>query len=122
MKRLIFLLIVIVGGYLVYRIAGDYWVLGWLGLCLAFALTCRKLHLGDALRLWGIVLAIVAVMLGGGLIIARQWGGAAYGVWIVFCLILLMIFKNRIVRLIPIFYLAEIFEEVVKEATEKESE
>jgi len=73
MKKLAFGLILIVGGYFVYRLAGDY----WLGLCLAFALTCRKLHLGDALRLWGIVLAIVAIMLGGGLIIARQWGGSS---------------------------------------------
>jgi len=119
MKKLAFGLILIVGGYFVYRLAGDY----WLGLCLAFALTCRKLHLGDALRLWGIVLAIVAIMLGGGLIIARQWGGgAAYGVWIVFCLILLMVLRNRIIRLIPILHLAQLFEEVVEEATEKESE
>lgn len=67
-------------------------------------------------------MAIVAIMLGGGLIIARQWGGAAYGVWIVFCLILLMALKNRIIRLIPILHLAQLFEEVVEEATEKESE
>ena len=36
------------------------------------------------------------------------------------CIILLFVFQNRIKRMIPIFYIAEMFEEIVKEKSGKQ--
>ena len=56
MKKLLYFLFAVIGSFGVYRIANLYWMLAFLGLWLAFGITLLKLHLGDALRLWGIVL------------------------------------------------------------------
>jgi hypothetical protein len=78
-----------------------------------------KLPTGDASRLVGFVILFVVVMLGGGVILARQWGKAAAGVWIFICLVFLMVFQNRIKRMIPIFRIADAFEEVVKDKSKQ---
>ena len=90
-------------------------MLAFIGIFLAFGVTLIKLPLSDALRLWGFVIFFMVIMLGGAVILARQWSEFAAGVWIFIWLILLMVFQNKIKRLIPIFYIAEKFEEIVKE-------
>ena len=54
------------------------------------------------------------MMLGGAVILARQWSEFAAGAWIFIWIILLMVFQNKIKRLIPILYLAEKLEEIVR--------
>ncbi len=90
-------------------------MLAFIGFWLAVGVTLLKLHLSDALRLWGFVIFYMAIMLGGGVILARKWSEFAAGVWIFIWIILLMVFQNKIKRLIPILYIAEKFEEIVKE-------
>jgi len=51
MKKFLYFLIAISSSYLVYRIIDVYWMLGFLGLWLAFGITLLKLHLADALQL-----------------------------------------------------------------------
>ena len=115
MKKLIFWLLLLGGGYAVYRTAEGYWVVAYVGVCLAFGFIFKKLHAGDALRLVGFVIIFMAIMLGGGVIIARNWSEVAAGVWIVACAIFLMLFQRRIKRMIPTFRVADAFEEVSKE-------
>lgn len=114
MKKLIFWLLLLGGGYAVYRTAEGYWVVAYVGVCLAFGFIFKKLHTGDALRLVGFVVSFMAIMLGGGVIIARNWNEPAAGVWIGVCIILLMVFQKRIKRMIPTFVIANEFEEVIK--------
>lgn len=114
MKKLIFWLLLLGGGYAVYRSAEGYCVVAYVGVCLAFGFIFKKLHTGDALRLVGFVISFMAIMLGGGVIIARIWSEAAAGVWIGVCIILLMVFQKRIKRMIPTFVIANEFEEVIK--------
>jgi hypothetical protein len=121
MKKLILGLLLIGGGYAVYRTAEGYWVAGYIGLCLAFGYLFKKLPTGDALRLIVFVISFMAIMLGGGVILARQWSETAAGVWIVLCVIFLMVFQNRIKRMIPIFRVADAFEEVMKDKPKKPS-
>ena len=114
MKKLIFWLLLLGGGYAVYRSAEGYVVVAYVGVCLAFGFLFKKLHTGDALRLIGFVIGFMAIMLGGGVIIARNWSEAAAGVWIGVCIVLLMIFQGRIKRMIPTFRIANEFEELLK--------
>jgi hypothetical protein len=119
MKKLVFWLLLLGGGYAVYRTAEDYWVAGYIGVCLAFGYLFKKLPTGDALRLVVFVISFMAIMLGGGVIIVRNWSEPAAGVWIVLCIIFLMIFQRRLKRMIPVFRIADAFEEVVKDKTKK---
>jgi hypothetical protein len=114
MKKLIFWLLLLGGGYAVYRSAEGYAVVAYVGVLLAFGFLFKKLHTGDALRLIGFVIGFMAVMLGGGVIIARNWSEAAAGVWIGVCIILLMVFQGKIKRMIPTFRIANEFEELIK--------
>ena len=120
MKKMLYWLTMIGGAYLTCRIIDVYFMLAFIGLFLAFGVTLIKLHLGDALRLWGFVFSFMIIMLGGATLVARYWSEFAAGVWIVTCIILLFVFQNRIKRMIPIFYIAEIFEEIVKEKSGKQ--
>jgi len=119
MKKIIYWLILVAGGFLVYHIADVYLMLAFIGLWLAFGVTLLKLHLSDALRLWGFVIFYMAIMLGGGVILARKWSEFAAGVWIFICIILLFVFQNKIKRLIPMLYIAEKFEEIIKEKSKE---
>ena len=119
MKKLIYWLLLIGGAYLAYRTVDFYFMWTFIGIYLAFGITLIKLHLGDALRLWGIVFGFLGIMLGGAVIIAREWSEFLAGVWIFICIVLFMIFQKKLMRLIPIFYLAEKFEEVVREKSKE---
>jgi hypothetical protein len=119
MKKLIWGLFFVGGAYLSNRIAGVYWMIAFIGLWLASGFIFKKLHIGDALRLIGFVVFFMAMMLGGGVILARTWGETAAGVWIFICVVLLMIFQKRIVRMIPIFRIAQEFEDIVKEKSKQ---
>jgi hypothetical protein len=119
MKKLIYWLILIGGAYFIHQIANVYCMLAFIGLFLAFGITLIKLHLSDALRLWAFVITFMVIMLGGAILLARHWNEFAAGVWIVICIILLFVFQNWIKKMIPIFYIAEMFEEIVKEKSGK---
>jgi len=114
MKKLIFWLLLLGGGYAVYRTGEGYMVVAYVALCLAFGFIFRKLHTSDAFRLVGFVVGFMAVMLGGGVIIARNWSEAAAGVWVGVCIVLLMVFQGKIKRMIPTFRIASEFDELVK--------
>ena len=120
MKKLIYWLILIGGAYFVHQIADVYFMLAFIGVFLGIGITLVKLHFGDALRLWVFVFTFMFIMLGGAILLARHWYEFAAGVWIVICIILLFVFQNRIKKMIPIFYLAELFEEIVKEKSKKD--
>lgn len=109
----------VIGGILVYILLDGYWLFAWIGLWIAFGFTCVKLTIDDALRLWGIVLGIVAVMLGGGTILARLFGEWAGGIWVFSCIVLLMLLRKKIVGLIPILHLTKTFDDIVKEKSKK---
>ena len=119
MKKLIYWIILFCGAYLIHQIADVYFMWAFIGIFLGIGITLIKLHIGDALRLWGFVFTFMIIMLGGAILLARHWHEFAAGVWIVFCIILLFVFQNKIKRMIPIFYLAEMFEEIVKEKSGK---
>ncbi len=119
MTKIALLLIFIVGAILLYTLLDGYSLFAWIGLWVAFAFTCVKLTIDDALRLWGIVLGIVAVMLGGGTILARLFGEWAGGIWVFSCIVLLMLLRKKIVGLIPISHLTKTFDDIVKEKSKK---
>ncbi len=96
MRKIFYWLILVAGRYLIYRIADVYWMLAFIGIFLAFGVTLIKLPLSDALRLWGFVIFFMVMMLGGAVILARQWSKFAAGVWIFIWIILLMVFQNKI--------------------------
>ena len=103
MKKLLYFLFAVIGSFDVYRIANLYWMLAFLGLWLAFGITLLKLHLGDALRLWGIVLGVLVILLGGAVILAKGCGELAAGIWIFICVVLFFIFQNTLRRMILMF-------------------
>lgn len=116
MKKFTAFLIFIICGYLIATFADVYWMLAFIGLFMSFLLLTKKLPTSDALKLFTIVLSIVTLLLGGGVVIARNWGEFAAGIWVVFIILLYLIFLKKIKRLIPIFNVAEKFEQTVKEA------
>lgn len=115
MKKLAFWLILFGGAYLTYRMAEGYWVVGFIGLWLAIGLLFKRLPTGDALRLIGFVVLFMAIMLGGGIVLARRWGEAVAGVWMFVWIVLLAVFQKRIIRMIPVLRIAQEFEDVLKE-------
>jgi membrane protein YdbS with pleckstrin-like domain len=94
-------------------------MLAIIGFFLAFGITLLKLHLGDALRLWGIVLGVIIILLGVAVILAREWSEFAAGVWIFIGIVLLFLFQNKLKRKIAIFNIADKFEEIIDEESEK---
>lgn len=120
MKKILYFLIAVIGSYFVYRSINVYWMLGFLGLWLAFGFTLLKLHFASAFQLWGVVLGSISIMLGGGVVIARQWSEFAAGVWIFICIILLMVFQKKLIRLVTIFRIADDFEKIVKQSEREE--
>jgi hypothetical protein len=119
MKKLVFWVVLIGGSIVTSQVAEGYWVVGLIGLCLAFALIHRKVHTSDALRIFGFVIASVLFMLGGGTIFARRWGEFAAGLWIVFSVVLLMISMKWFKKFITTLDLVEKFDEIVKEKSKK---
>jgi len=119
MKKLLGFIIFLIGAWQFYRFGGGAFAFAWLGLCLAFLYTCRKLHLRDALKLWIYVFAVLAVLLGGALLLERNWGESAAFIWVILCTIVLMVFQKKLMRRwLPIFYLAQEFDDIVKRASE----
>ena len=119
MLKVFLALVFIVGAILVFMFLDGYALFAWIGLWIAFAFTCKRLMIDDALRLWGVVLGIAAILLGGGIILARLCGEWAAGIWVVLCIILLLLLRARIIRLIPILHLIKIFDDIVKEKNKR---
>ncbi len=120
MIKTVLTMIFVIGGILILIFLNGYLLFAWIGLWGAFTFTCVKLTIDDALRLWGIVLGIAAIMLGGGTILARLLGEWAAGIWVFVCIILLLLLRARIIRLIPILHLTKFFDDIVKEKTKRD--
>lgn len=118
MKQILYFLITIITSYFVYRIMNVYWMFAILGLWLVFGFALLKLHFSDALKLWGIVLGFLVIMLGGAVMVARIWSEFVAGVWIVICIVLLVAFQKKLMRLLTVFRIAEQFEDSVKESSQ----
>ena len=106
-------LVTLVGAVAGWRYGGGPWMLAWVALCVAFAITARLLTWSDALRLWAIVLGFLGTLIGGMVVLESRFGGFAAGVWLVVCLVLLMVLRRRLIRLVPMLHLATTFDEVV---------
>jgi hypothetical protein len=113
MRVLAWILVTIGGAVVLGQWGGGPWALAWVALCVAFAFTARKLTVSDALRLWAMVLFILAVIIGGMVVVEQRYGGFAAGVWLVVCLLLLMVLRRRLIRAVPLLHLATTFHEVV---------
>jgi hypothetical protein len=119
MKKLFFWTFLIGGSLIISQVTEGYWVVGFIGLCVAFAILHRKFHTLEAIKIFGFVIFSVLFILGGGIIIARQRGEFAAGVWMVFCIIMLMISMKWFKIFVPVFDLADKFDEIVKEKSKK---
>jgi len=111
--RVVAWLVVTVGG----AVASGQWgggpvVLVWVALCVAFAVTAHKLTWPDALRLWALVLGFLAVLIGGMVVLESRFGGFAAGLWLAFCVVMLVILRRRLIRLVPMLHVATTFDEV----------
>ena len=96
-----------------------------------FAVGVREKVVGGKRALWGhaglnsnlrvvfFVAAFMGVMLGGGVLLANNWGEAAAGLWTVVCIVMLIVLRKRIVRLFPMLYLSGLFQEVLTEKIEE---
>ena len=115
-----YVIVLIAGGYLALRLGDVYWAIAWVGICIAYRIAARKLFKREALKLIFFAILSAVVMLGGGAILARIWGVAFAFFWIILCILLLILFRKRILNLFPTLKLAEQFQEVVNEAMEKE--
>ena len=123
MKKIIALFIVALGSWFWYRFGGIPFTFAWLGLCLAFGFTCLKLHFSDAIRLWGFVAAVLILLLGGAVFLARRLGEGAAFLWIVIGTVLLMMYQKKLLRRwLPLFRLADEFERIVRERSGEDGE
>ena len=58
-------------------------------------------------------------MLGGAVIFARHLSSLAAGIWIFICIVLLFLFQHKIKWMIPIFNIADKFEKIINEESQK---
>jgi hypothetical protein len=114
MRAVAWFLVTLGGSVAWWRWGGGPWALAWLGLCLAFAFTARKLTWSDAFRIWIIVLGFLGLLIGGMVILEARFGGFAAGLWLVVCIAGLLLLRKRLVRAVPILHLTRTFDEVVK--------
>jgi len=120
MKTFLFWLFLLGGSALLYFALSIYASFAWIGLCLAYAILAKRLFRRDAMAIVAFVIAFTVICLGGGTLFANLWSEAAAGIWVVVCILFLMLFAKKIIRrLSPALHMAEIFEEVVREAEEK---
>lgn len=122
MRILVYTIVLLGGAYLALKLGDIYWVLTWLGICIAYGIAARKLLWQEAFKLIFFAILAVVIMLGGGVIFARTWGVAFAFIWIAFCMLMIIIFGKRIIKFFPTLHLAELFQEVVDEALKKEKE
>jgi hypothetical protein len=115
-------IILIGGAFLALKLVNVYLAIAWIGICFAYGIAARKLPRQEALKLIGLPILAVVIMLGGGTILARNWGVTFSFIWIIICIVLIIIFSKKIIKLFPTLQLAELFQEVVDEAMQKERE
>ncbi|NNK85386.1 MAG: hypothetical protein HKO91_07540 [Desulfobacterales bacterium] len=120
MKKVIFWLILVGGSIAVYQMAEGYWVVGWIGICLAIGYVYHKLPTFDATLFVGFFLVYFTILFGGMIFIARNWGETPAMIFIIIWAILLMVFGKKVMRIIPIFHMVETFEENVKRQSSKD--
>jgi hypothetical protein len=102
-------------GYLCYLLAGFFMTVAFLALVAAFLILAWKLPTGDAIRLFAFAVGITVIMLGGGSIVARQWGVGPAMIWVVCWIVVLMLLQRPLQRWVRVFHLARLFEEIVQE-------
>jgi hypothetical protein len=122
MGKFIYGIALIGGAYLAIRLGGVYWAIAWIGICIAYGIAARKLHWQEALKLTALPIIAVVIMLGGGIILARSYGVAFALIWVILCIVLIIVFSKKIIKLFPTLLMAERFQEVVDVALEKEKE
>lgn len=82
-----------IGGY---QIFGGVGIITWLGLWLSFLIAAAMSTVGVAVGLFGIALGTTTAILGGGTIIARQWGETYVVPWVALCIVVLIVFLRRV--------------------------
>ena len=108
------------GSVAVYHMAEGYLVVAWIGICLAVGYVYHKLFTLDASLFIGFFLVYLTILFGGMIFIARKWGVAPGMIFVIIWVILLMIFGKKIILRIPMFYMAETFDKIVKKQSSKD--
>ena len=120
MKKIIFWMMLIGGSIAVYRMVEGYWVAAWIGICFAIGYIYQKLPTFDATLFVGFFLGYFTILFGGMIFIARKWGEAPAMIFVIIWVIFMMIFGKKVIRCIPVFNLAETFDEIVKEQSKND--
>lgn len=76
-------------------------VVFWLALWLVFLILTRTMGLGYGAAIFGFAIGYPAVLLGGMTLIARRWGEATIGPWIVFGAAMLIPLVRRFLGAFP---------------------
>ena len=108
------------GSAVVYHMAEGYWVVVWIGICLAIGYVYRKLFTFDATLFIGFFLVYITILFGGMIFIARKWGVAPGMMFVIIMIILLVIFGKKVILRIPMFHMAEIFDKIVKKQNDND--
>ncbi|MFC1895955.1 hypothetical protein ACFL0Q_04770 [Thermodesulfobacteriota bacterium] len=88
--------IFLTGLYFTYKIWSVPGVFGWLALTLAFCIFAKFISLKIALIVFGFALFFIGMLIGGIILITRQWGETAAIIWTVACILVFTIFQKRI--------------------------
>ena len=113
MKKIIFLLFVLGGGLIIYKVSSIYLAFCWAALCFVYAFLEKKMSRREALLMMFLVLAYLAIMFGGFIIIENSWSEFAASIWVVICIILLPFLSKKMIKLFPTIFLANLFQEIV---------
>ena len=82
--------------YLCVSLWGGPGLVGWLGIFIAFVLAGVLATWNFAVLLFSFVLGFTAILVGGLIFFARQWGEPAGFVWAGVCILALMLISHRI--------------------------
>jgi len=123
MKTFLYWIFLLGGAALLYFVLNVYWALAWIGLCFAYAILAMRLFRREAAAIAAFVVAFTVICLGGGTLFSNLWSEAVAGIWVFLCIVFLILFVKKIFRRIsPTLHLADIFDEIVKEAEKRQED
>ena len=97
LKKLAYLIEFLSFAFLIYYFTDIYWTLAILGFTISYIIINLKISKHNVLILFIYTLGFIGIIIGGGVLMERNFGASASYLWIVFFLILFVFSISKLI-------------------------
>ncbi len=97
LKKLAYLIEFLSFALLIYYFTDIYWTLVILGFTISYIIINLKISKYEVLILFIYSLGFIGIIIGGGVLMERNFGSPAVYIWILFCLILFVFSISKLI-------------------------